>query len=370
MNAPAFSLSKRVRPTPFTPRVEEAGCKAYTCYNHMRLPTVFNSFEADYWHLLEHVQLWDVSAERQVEFKGPDAAKLIQMMTPRDLSKAKIGQCFYAPLVDETGGMINDPIILKLADDHFWASVADSDVVLWGKGLAAGKGLNVTVQEPDVSPFAIQGPKAEDLVAKVLGEEIRTIRFFRFAEIEFQGQKMYMARSGWSKQGGFEIYLNDSALGLDLWDTFWEAGQEFNVGPGCPNLIERIEGGLFSYGNDMGYEHNPYEAGLERYAKINPDVDFLGKSALEKALAKGISRKMRGVKIEGDDYPPCMTDWDMSGPDGQFAGAISSAAFSPRLKCGVAFAMVQKDFWGTGTKVMVHTPEGDREGTVTDIPFL
>jgi dimethylsulfoniopropionate demethylase len=370
MVSPAFSLSKRVRPTPFTPRVDAAGCKAYTCYNHMRLPTVFRTFEEDYWHLLEHVQLWDVSAERQVEFRGPDAAKLIQMMTPRDLSKAKFGQCFYAPLVDETGGMINDPIILKLADDHFWASVADSDVVLWGKGLAAGLGLNVTVEEPDVSPFAIQGPKAEDLVAKVLGEEIRAIRFFRFAEIEFQGQKMFMARSGWSKQGGFEIYLNDSSLGLDLWDTFCEAGKEFNVGPGCPNLIERIEGGLFSYGNDMTYEHNPYEVSLDKYAKLDTGIDFLGRKALEEIVKQGVSRKMRGIKIEGNDCPPCMEDWIITGPNEQPAGSISSAAYSPRLKCGLGFAMVDRDFWETGTQVTVRTPEGNRLGTVTDLPFI
>ncbi len=370
MSSPAFSLSKRIRPTPFTPRVEAVGCKAYTSYNHMRLPTVFRTFEEDYWHLIEHVQLWDVSAERQVEVKGPDAAKLIQLMTPRDLSKAKFGQCFYAPLVDESGGMINDPIILKLGEEQFWLSVADSDVLLWAKGLATGYGFDVTVQEPDVSPFAIQGPKAEALVAKVLGEEIRKIRFFRFAEIDFKGHKMFMARSGWSKQGGFEIYLNDSSLGLDLWDTFWEAGQEFNVGPGCPNLIERIEGGLFSYGNDMGYEHNPFEAGLKKYTNLDADIEFLGRPALEKALNSGVERMLRGVKIEGDDCPACMKDWDLSGLSGEPAGAISSAAYSPRLKCGVAFAMVNKDFWDTGTEVTVHTSDGDRKGTVTDVPFI
>jgi dimethylsulfoniopropionate demethylase len=370
MSSPAFSLSKRVRPTPFTPRVEAAGCKAYTSYNHMRLPTVFRTFEEDYWHLIEHVQLWDVAAERQVEVKGPDAARLIQLMTPRNLSKAKFGQCFYAPLVDETGGMINDPIILKLADDHFWLSIADSDVVLWGKGLAAGYGFDVTVNEPDVSPLAIQGPKAEDLVAKVFGEEIRKIRFFRFAEIDFKGHKMFLARSGWSKQGGFEIYLNDSSLGLDLWDTLWEAGEEFNVFAGCPNLIERIEGGLFSYGNDMGYDNNPFEAGLEKYVNMDADIDFLGRAALEKALSDGIKRKMRGIKVEGTDCPPCMEDWPLSDASGARVGAVTSAAYSPRLKCGVAFAMVNAGYLETGTAVTVNTPEGPRNGIVTDIPFI
>lgn len=208
--------------------------RGFSVVDHMLLPKAFaRSVEEDYWHLREHAQIWDVSCQRQVEIGGKDAARLVQWMTPRDIAKARVGQCFYVPLVDETGGMINDPILLKLAEDRFWLSIADSDVLLWAKGLALGAGMAVSVEEPDVSPLAVQGPRAEDLMAAVFGEEIRAVKFFRFAEFEFRGTTQIIARSGYSKQGGFEIYLNGGALGPALWDSIWEAGQAFDIAPGC-----------------------------------------------------------------------------------------------------------------------------------------
>ncbi|MEO1293553.1 MAG: dimethylsulfoniopropionate demethylase, partial [Pseudomonadota bacterium] len=195
----SISASPRVRPTPFSDRVEALGVKAYTVYNRMLLATSFRSLEEDYWHLRRHVQLWDVSVERQVELRGPDAAKLIQMMTPRNLSKVAAGRCVYAPLTDATGGMINDPVILKLAEDRFWVSIADSDVILWARGLAFGLGYQVEVFEPDVYPLAVQGPKADDLMASIFGDSVRSIRFFRFDLYQFQGRDLVVARSGFSK---------------------------------------------------------------------------------------------------------------------------------------------------------------------------
>jgi dimethylsulfoniopropionate demethylase len=210
---PLLSVSHRTRRTPFSDRVEAAGVKAYTVYNHMLLPTVFRSVEEDYRHLKTHVQVWDVGCERQVEIAGPDAARLVQMMTPRDLGKAVVGQCLYAPLVDEAGGLVNDPVALKLAEDRFWLSIADSDVLLWAKGLALGGKLDVTVTEPDVWPLAVQGPKADTLMARLFGDSVREIGFFRFRRLPFQKHEMVVARSGWSKQGGFEIYLDRAELG-------------------------------------------------------------------------------------------------------------------------------------------------------------
>lgn len=364
-----LAASRRLRRTFYSDRVEALGVKAYTVYNHMLLPAVFTSLEEDYRHLVSHVQLWDVGGERQVELRGPDAARLAQLMTPRDLSRAAVGQCVYAPLVDEHGGMLNDPVILKLAEDRFWLSIADSDALLWAKGLAYGLGFDVAVSEPDVCPLAVQGPKAEDLVAAVFGEEVRAIRFFRFATLEFRGHPLIVARSGWSKQGGFEVYADDAAVGLALWDALWEAGQPFEIGPGCPNLIERIEGGLLSYGNDMTYADYPQECGLERFCNTDRPIEFMARAALETVEARGITRKIRGVRFGGPAIRPSAEIWRVHA-GGKRIGAVSSAVHSPRLQANIGFAMIDRDYWPAGTAVEVETPDGTREGTVADLPFV
>lgn len=373
MSPSGLNMSRRIRRTPYTDKVEAAGVRGFSVVNHMLLPKAFQrSVEEDYWHLREHVQMWDVSCQRQVEISGPDAARLVQRMTPRDICKARIGQCLYIPLVDETGGMINDPVLLKLAEDRFWLSIADSDVLLWAKGLAIGAGLDATVDEPDVSPLALQGPKAEDLLATLFGEEIRSIRFFRFGWIDFQGTRQVVARSGFSKQGGFEIYLNDGSLGGALWDLLWEAGQTFNIMPGCPNLIERIEGGLLSYGNEMTQENNPLECGLGHYCALDGSVDFIGRNALQEIRNRGIDRVIRGVAFGGPPCPPCGKPWPvLVGNDEQRqVGQITSAAYSPRLKANVGLSMIAKDCWMAGQKVKVVSADGKiRDGIVTDLPF-
>jgi dimethylsulfoniopropionate demethylase len=206
--------------------VEAAGVKAYTVYNHMLLPTIFRSVEEDYHHLKSEVQIWDVSVERQIELKGPDAARLMQMLTPRDLREMSEGQCYYVPIVDETGGMLNDPVAVKINDEHWWVSIADSDLLFWIKGIANGWRLDVLVDEPDVSPLAVQGPKSDDLMADVFGDEVRSIRFFRFKRLEFNGQPFIVARSGYSKQGGFEIYVEGDKNAMPLWNALFEAGKK------------------------------------------------------------------------------------------------------------------------------------------------
>ncbi|GAB4361419.1 MAG: glycine cleavage T C-terminal barrel domain-containing protein [Kiloniellaceae bacterium] len=368
MSSPILVLSPRIRSTPYSAQVEALGVKAYTVYNHMVLPSMFRSLEADYWHLREHVQLWDVACERQVELRGPDAARLMQLMTPRDLARVKVGQCAYCPLVDEAGGMVNDPVVLKLAEDHFWLSIASSDVLLWAKGLAVGLGLEVAIGEPDVSPLAVQGPKAEALMVRVFGEAARQIGFFRFARLDFQGRPLIVARSGWSKQGGFEIYLDKAELGGALWQALWEAGEDLEVGPGCPNLIERIEGGLLSYGSDMTLANNPFECGLERYCRLD-GADFLGRQALRRLAETGPLRQLRGLSIAGTPVPGCRERWRVEA-GGDFAGQVSSAAWSPRLKTNIAIAMIEKDHWAPGTRLEVVLPDGARRAaTVCTLPF-
>jgi dimethylsulfoniopropionate demethylase len=250
--------SRRLRSTPYTDRIESHGVSSYTVYNHMLLPASFKSLESDYHHLKKFVQVWDVAAERQVEISGKDSAKLVQLMTCRDLSKSKVGRCYYAPLVDDQGLLVNDPIINKLADDRWWLSIADSDVIFFAKGLAAGNKFEVEIKEPNVNILAVQGPLSDDLMAKLFGDEIRQLKFFNFKYYEFKKYKYFIARSGWSKQSGFEIYVEDNLAGQDLYDYLFEYGSKYNVKAGCPNLIERIESALFSYGNDFDNRDNPF----------------------------------------------------------------------------------------------------------------
>ena len=368
-------MSRRLRRTPYTEKVEALGVRGFSVVNHMLLPKAFRwSVEDDYWHLREHVQIWDVSCQRQVEIRGADAARLVQWMTPRNLSRAQVGQCLYVPLVDQAGGMVNDPILLKLAEDRFWLSVADSDVLLWAKGLALGAALDVVVEEPDVSPLAIQGPRAEALMAAVFGDGIRALRFFKFARFEFMGTRQVIARSGYSRQGGFEIYLQDSRLGPALWDNLWEAGQAFNLRPGCPNLIERIEGGLLSYGNDMTRENNPLECGLGAFCDLDGAAHSggIGMDALQSIAANGITRQIRGLVFNGAPCPTCASPWPVirKHSDGPTLGAATSAIYSPRLRANVALGMIAREFWDPGQPVLVRSADGKtREGFVTALPF-
>jgi dimethylsulfoniopropionate demethylase len=367
VNAPLLSVSRRLRRTPFSARVEAAGVRAYTVYNHMLLPSVFESMEADYHHLKTHVQLWDVACERQVEVRGHDAVRLVQMLTPRDLSAMPVGQCYYTPMVDETGGMLNDPVTLRLADDRFWISIADSDLLLWVKALAYAMHLEVAVHEPDVSPLAVQGPRADELTARVFGDAVRHIPFFRFRELPFGGRLLRVARSGYSRQGGFEIYVEGADLAEPLWDALMDAGADLGVRAGGPNLIERIEGGLLSYGNDMTRENTPHECGLGRFCDTVEAVGCVGRDALLRTMRDGPQRQIRGLRIEGPPVPPCIEPWPVVA-QGEHVGRITSAAWSPDLAINVAIGMVQTSHWAPGTPVTVAAPDTTRDARVCRLP--
>lgn len=357
--------SRRVRRTPFTDGVERAGVKAFSVYNRMLLPAVFESAEADYHHLKRHVQVWDVACERQVELRGPDSARLMQMLTPRDLRGMLPGQCYYVPIVDETGGMLNDPVAVKLAEDRWWISLADSDLLLWVKGIAIGYRLDVLVDEPDVSPLAVQGPRAEDLMARVFGEEIRTVRFFRFGWFSFEGRDLVIARSGYSKQGGFEIYVEGSDIGMPLWEALMAAGKDLEVRAGCPNLIERVESGLLSYGNDMTRENTPHECGLGRFCNTRTAIGCIGRDALLRVAMEGPVRQIRPVEIGGDPVPHCDRLWGLMAGDRR-VGWISSTAWSPDFGTNVAIGMVRMTHWDPGTELVVDAPDGPRPARIRE----
>ncbi|MBX2869868.1 MAG: dimethylsulfoniopropionate demethylase [Acidiferrobacterales bacterium] len=371
MPASKLQTSIRQRATPYKSRVERAGVTDFSIVNHTLLPKGFGeSQQSDYTHLKNHVQLWDVGCQRQVELKGPDAAHLAQLMTPRDLSAGQVGQCFYAPMVDEAGGLLNDPVILKLANDHYWFSIADSDVLLWAKALAYGLRLDVSVDEPDVWPLAVQGPKSDDLLEKVFGESVRSIAFFRFKKLSFQGHPLVVARAGYSKQGGFEIYLDDSSLGPALWDACWDAGQDLNLRPGSPNLIERIEGGLMSYGNEMTRQNNPFECGLDRYCQLDGSVDYIGLEALRRIDAEGVKQQIRGLIFSGDPCPPVSQAWSVLLNDAR-VGQVTSAVWSPRFQKNVGLGMISHNHWDHGSEVLIVSEDGEeRYGMVSQLPMI
>ena len=354
--------SRRVRKTPFSPGVEAAGVKGYTVYNHMLLPTFFESVEADAAHLKQHVQVWDVAVERQVQIKGPDALRLMKMISPRDMDKMADDQCYYVPSVDHKGGMLNDPVSIKLADDHYWLSVADGDLWQYVLGIATALGLDVEVDEPDVSPLAVQGPKADDLMARVFGDVVRDIKFFRYKRLPFEGQEFVVARSGWSKQGGFEIYVEGTEYGMPLWDALFAAGQDLNVRAGCPNNIERIESGLLSFGSDMRRDNTPYECGLGRFC--NSPEDYIGKAALAEQAKNGPPRQIRPIVIEGE-IGACTGSWQLLA-DGRQVGQVASAVFSPEFGVNVAIGMVDRSHWDAGTRMEIETEHGMRDAVVQE----
>ncbi len=369
MKSYPIAKSRRVRSTPYTSRIENQGVTAYTVYNHMLLPAAFGSLEESCNHLKKNVQIWDVSAERQVEISGKDAAKLVQLMTCRDLSKSKVGRCYYCPLIDENGNLVNDPVILKLAEDRWWISIADSDVIFFAKGLASGNKFDVKIFEPIVDILAVQGPKSFDLMEKVFGEKIKELKFFGFDYFTFNGAKHLIARSGWSKQGGFEIYVENTDSGLKLYDHLFEIGKEFNVRPGCPNLIERIESGLLSYGNDFDNNDNPFQCGFDKYIDLETDINFLGKDKLKKIKEKGIDRKLMGVQIDLNKIL-LTSSLDIKNNEGNIIGELRSACYSPHFKKVIGIAMIKEPYCKASSSGIIEIDGNSLALKVCDLPFI
>ena len=362
-------ISFRIRKSPYFEATERYGCRAYTTYNNMYLPLVYQDLVSDYWHIKKGVTLWDVGCQRQVEITGPDAFKFLQHLTPRNLTNFKVGQCKYAALTTEDGGILNDPVVLRLGENHFWLSIADRDVLLWVKGLAVGFQMQVAIQEPDVSPLAVQGPKSFDVMADLFGDWVRKLRYFWFREIEFRGMPLVVARSGWSKQGGYELYLRDGSYGDQLWEIVMEAGRPYNIKPATPSSIERVESGLLNYWDDMTEDNNPYEVGLGKFVDLDQEVDFIGKEALKKIKASGIKRKLVGLEIHSEPLSQQAQPWLIE-CNGRPVGAITSAVYSPDLDKNIAFTLVAVECADLGTQLVVDMGQKKVGATITPLPFI
>ena len=368
-----LNFSRRIRRTPFTASAEKYGVTGFSVVNHTLLPKSFqNSIEDDYLHLQKYAQIWDVGCQRQVEIKGKDSLKLIELMTPRSISELKPGKCLYIPLTDENGGLINDPILIKISDEHYYLSVADSDVLLWARGLAIGFGLNVRIREPDVWPLAVQGPKAANVLAKVFGEQIHLIKKFNFDYFSFDGSPQLIAKTGYSRIGGFEIYLSRPELGTFLWETILEAGRSENIRPGSPNIIDRVEAGLLSYGNEMTVENTPLECNMDDFVDINKEADYIGKKVLLRQIKYGIKRRIRGVVYEGPKLPTISKPLKVFDTDKRtIVGSLTSGAFSPNFKSNIGLGMVNDGHWDNNKKILVNIADKEfREGLIKDLPLI
>ncbi|MCY7308470.1 MAG: hypothetical protein LH632_20520 [Rhodoferax sp.] len=361
--------SSRLRPSPFYEATLAEGVTAFTTYNHMLMPTSFGHPEEEYWRIINSVSLWDVAVERQVQLEGPDATRLAQILCPRDLSKCKVGQGKYVPLCNHDGVLINDPILLKLDEQRYWLSIADSNIWFWARAIAAERGLNVKVSEPDVSPLAIQGPKAEALVASVFGDWVRELKYFWFHQTELQGIPLVLARSGWSKQGGFELYLMDGSKGTALWNIVREAGKPWGIGPGAPNPCERIESGLLSYGGDSDDTTNPFEVRLGKYIDLHVPDDVVGIQALRRIQAEGAKRQQLGVMLEGDKPTELGFHWHAIYKDGHRVGDLTNCVWSRRLNRNIGFGLVSSAC-AVDDQVIVHKDGQPTSARLVNLPFI
>jgi len=360
----------RLRRSPFFEATQRHGAKAYTVYNHMLFPVCFDDMEAEYRHLLEHVTLWDVSVERQVEITGPDAFAFTNMLTPRDLSRCAVGQGKYVVITAEDGGIINDPVLLRLGENHFWLALADSDVLLWARGVALKSGLRVSIAEPDVSPLQVQGPRAKEVVQALFGDAVTKLRYYWFLATKLDGIPVVVTRTGWTGEVGYEIYLRDGSRGDELWERIMQAGKAYNIRPTGPSDIRRVEAGILNWGADMTLENNVYEVGLDYLVDAGKHADYIGRAALERIKAQGVKRKLTGVAIDGPPIEMNAVRWAVA-VNGAGAGQVTSALYSPRLKSNIGYAMVPVAHATLGTALTVIIPGlGARKATVVPRPFI
>jgi len=375
---PGILLYTRIKKSPYYYGSRQHGVQLYSVYNHHYHPRHYGDPFDEYWQLLEGVTVWDVGgAERQVEITGQDAFAFANLLTPRDLGKCAIGQCKYAFITDEQGGIVNDPVLLRLGENHFWLSLADSDVLLWCKGVAYNLGLDVEIREPDVAPLQVQGPRSREVMTDLFGKDILELPYYFMVERELAGMQIVISRTGYTGELGYELYLrNASRDGLKLWDAVIEAGEPHGLSPIGPCHIRRIEGGILAHGCDMTIEENPYEVGYgyKWMVELDQDQDFIGRQALRRVSEQGVTRRLIGVEIGGAKLGAYN---DGSMPDffgvlkaGEQIGRVTSACYSPRLEKNIGFAMVPVEHSAIGTELEVERPDGVVDAVVADRVFF
>jgi len=364
-----FGFGTQIRKSPFFDATVKWGAKDFSVYNHMYIPRNFGNPEQNFWNLINDAILCDVAVERQVQVKGPDASKFVQMMSPRDLSNMKVGQCKYVILVNQNGGVLNDPILLKVSEDKYWFSLADSDILFWAQGLAANGDYNVEISEPDVSPLQLQGPKSREIMIKIFGEQISDLKYYWFNQFRFNNTKLIISRTGWSSELGYEIFLTDSKVGNELYNHIMNIGEPMGLKPGHTSTIRRIEGGMLSYHADMTINTNPLELGMNKFIDLDSDFNFIGKEALIKIDKQGIKRKQVGLFLNTDRMDgPNTRFWDVM-VDNKNVGKVTSAVFSPRLKKNIALAMINIEYSNLNQELIINDGKNQFQAVVVKKPF-
>ena len=369
MNNKNFGFGTQIRKSPYFDSTVKWGATGFSVYNHMYIPRDFGNPEQNFWNLIEKSILCDVAVERQVEITGPDAYRFTQLLTPRDLSKLSIGQCNLVLITNYDGGILNDPVLLRLAENHFWLSLADSDILLWAQGVAVHSGLKVKITEPDVSPLQLQGPTSGDIMVKLFGDSIKDLKYYWLREYDLDGIPLIVSRTGWSSELGYEIYLRDGSKGNDLYEKIMLAGKEHGLKPGHTSSIRRIEGGMLSYHADADINTNPFELGLDRLVNLDSEINFIGKEALKKIKQEGIKRKQVGLELDCEPLKgPNTTFWSIYKNDKKI-GKVTSAVYSPRLKKNIALAMIEINNSEVGKKFKIKTNDNEINCTVVEKPF-
>lgn len=365
-----ISFGPRVRKSPFFEATLRHGAKSFSVYNHTYLATSYGDTTAEYWSLVNDVTLWDVTVQRLVEIEGPDAFRLIQYLTPRDMSNCEVGQCQYMVLTNQDGGIVNDAIQFRVGEDRFWLSPGDGDVLWWAMGVAVNSGMDVEVRDPDISTLQLQGPKSP-LVAKALfGKWAAELKYFRIAETRLDGVPLFLSRTGWSGELGYEIYLADGSYGDQLWERIMEAGKPHNIAAIAPNTIRSIEGGLLSYVSDITLEDNPFTIGMDRFVELDQPDDFIGRDALRKIKDEGPKRRLIGIEIHGEQIPSSNHEyWDITDA-GTKIGHVTRCAWSPRLEKNIGWANVPTSHSEVGTGFTVVSPFGEYAATVCEAPWF
>ncbi len=364
-----FSFGTQVRKSPFSDAALRWGAQGFSVYNHMYIPRDFGDPVQNFWNLVNDAILCDVAVERQVEITGPDAAKFTQFLSCRDLSKCEVGQCKYVLITDQDGGIINDPILLKLGENHFWLSIADSDVLLWAKGVAACAGMDVRIREPDVSPLQLQGPKSREILRAAFGDEPTELKYYRFMEYDWNGVPLIISRTGWSSELGYEIFLRDGAHGDALWEHIMEKGEAFGLQPGHTSSIRRIEAAMLSYHADMTLDNNPFELGMDRLVDLDMEAEFVSKAALKQIKKQGVTQIFVGLEFNGAPIVGSNDEkWALS-RDGAVIGHVTSAVYSPRLEKNIALAMVAIAHADIGSVLDMDMGGETRTATIVPKPF-
>ncbi len=383
-------VDTRVRKSPYWHLSAQAGCWRASVYNRMYHPRGYVRPEeggamVEYDALVNHVTLWNVAVERQIQVKGPDAADFVNYVITRDATKIPPMRARYVILCNEQGGILNDPVLLRVAENEYWFSLSDSDLSFWLQGINVGRRFDVDINEIDVAPVQIQGPKSVDLMVDLFGPDVHDIPSYGLYAGEIEGCEVIVSQTGFSGEKGYEIYLKDATLHAEaMWYAILAAGLKHQLQVIAPAHHRRVAAGILSWGQDMDNETLPFQVNLGYQVPRNKEADYIGKEALETARAAleagnpPYTHTLVGLRLGGRPIDDYASDFWLVGaePDGDPIGYLTSPWYSPELEGNIAMGHVPVGMTAVGTQLWVHLPDqyAPEPGTpvaaeVVEMPF-